>query len=142
MTGRCLCGGVRFDVTPPLGRAGYCHCTRCQRRTGSGASAQVRVEPGSVRIDEGAELVRSWQPEAGFAKDFCVECGAHLWSRDPATGEIFSVRMAAFEADPGVRPSYRQFVDYAAPWEPIPQDGLERFGGSAWSSGEKGTIKA
>ena len=35
--------------------------------------------------------------------------------------------MAAFDGDPGVRPSWRAFVAYAAPWEPIPDDGLERF---------------
>ena len=34
--------------------------------------------------------------------------------------------MAAFDDDPGVRPTYRQFVDYAAEWEPIPEDGLAR----------------
>jgi hypothetical protein len=38
-----------------------------------------------------------------------------------------SVRMAAFDVDPGIRPSYRQYVAYAAPWEPIPDDGLERY---------------
>jgi hypothetical protein len=27
---------------------------------------------------------------------------------------------------PGVRPTARQFVAYAAPWEPIPDDGLAR----------------
>ncbi len=35
--------------------------------------------------------------------------------------------MAAFDSDPGVRPTYRQYVAYAAVWEPIPDDGLERF---------------
>ena len=50
LAARCLCGEVRFTVAPPLGLASYCHCTRCQRRTGSGASAQVRVEPGAVVI--------------------------------------------------------------------------------------------
>jgi len=131
---------VRFEVSPPLGRAGYCHCTRCQRRTGSGASAQVRVEPGTVRVVAGEELVRGWQPAGGFAKEFCAGCGSHLWSRDPDSGEVFSVRMSAFESDPGVRPSFRQFVDDAAPWEPVPDDGLERFGGSAWSSAAPGTM--
>ena len=131
---------MQFEVMPPLGRAGYCHCTRCQRRTGSAASAQVRVEGGSVQVLAGAELVRGWRPERGFAKEFCGECGAHLWSRDPESGEIFSVRLGAFEGDPGVRPSFRQFVDDAAPWEPVPDDGLERFGASAWSSGGTGTM--
>jgi hypothetical protein len=35
--------------------------------------------------------------------------------------------MAAIDGDPGVRPMARQFVAYAAPWEPIPDDGLPRF---------------
>jgi hypothetical protein len=131
---------VRFEVAPPLGRAGYCHCTRCRRRTGTAASAQVRVAAGAVRVTAGEELVRSWRPADGFAKDFCVTCGSHLWSRDPGSGEVFSVRMGAFDNDPGVRPSYRQFVDDAAPWEPIPEDGLERYGGSAWSSALPGTM--
>jgi hypothetical protein len=37
------------------------------------------------------------------------------------------VRFGAFDGDPGIRPGSRQFVDYAAPWEPIPDDGLPRF---------------
>ena len=131
---------MRFEVAPPLGRAGYCHCTRCQRRTGTAASAQVRVAAGAVRVLAGEELVRAWQPPRGFAKEFCASCGAHLWSRDPSSREVFSVRMGAFDADPGVRPSFRQFVDYAAAWEPVPDDGLERFGESAWSSAAPGTM--
>ena len=50
ITGACLCGGVRFEVTEPFASAGYCHCTRCQRRTGTAASASARVVPGSLRI--------------------------------------------------------------------------------------------
>jgi hypothetical protein len=38
-----------------------------------------------------------------------------------------SVRMSAFDGDPGVPLTWRAFVAYAAPWEPIPDDGLERF---------------
>ena len=40
---------------------------------------------------------------------------------------MISIRLGTFDTDPGIRPSYRQFVTYAAPWEPIPDDGLERF---------------
>ena len=140
LAGSCLCGGVRFEVAGPLGRAGYCHCTRCQRRTGTAASAQVRVDPGAVRVVAGEGLVRGWHPPRGFAKEFCATCGSHLWSRDPSSGEVFSVRMGAFDTDPGVRPSFRQFVGNAAAWEPVPDDGLERFDGSAWSSAAPGTM--
>ena len=126
LTGGCLCGGVRFELTEPPAAASYCHCTRCQRRTGTAASAQVRIVPGSLRVLEGDALVRSYQPPDGFAKSFCSVCGSALWSVDPE-GNVSGVRLGAFDGDPGIRPSYRQYVAYAAVWEPLPDDGLERF---------------
>ena len=127
LTGGCLCGAVRFEVTEPLVSAGYCHCTRCQRRTGTAASAQARIAPGSLRILSGDELIRAYEPPNGFAKHFCSACGSALWSRGRDDPEIVSVRLGAFDGDPGIRPSARSFVAYAAPWEPIPDDGLPRY---------------
>jgi hypothetical protein len=128
LTGRCLCGGVRFELSEPPRGAGYCHCTRCQRRTGTGASASARIDRRTFKITEGDELVRTWRAaEGGWEKGFCTNCGAHLFSRNPDDRTEMGVRMAAFDGDPGVRPADRQFVAYAAVWEPIPDDGLPRF---------------
>jgi len=127
LTGGCLCGGVRFEVLEPLVSAGYCHCTRCQRRTGTAASISARVTPGSLRVLSGEELIRSYVPDQGFAKVFCSACGSALWSRHPQDSAFISVRLGAFDDDPGIRPEYRQFVAYAAPWEDIPDDGLPRY---------------
>jgi hypothetical protein len=126
LTGGCLCGGVRFRVDAPLVVATYCHCTRCQRRTGTAASAQARIQPGSLTVTQGEELIRSHAPPDGFPKLFCGACGSALWSQSPDDPEIISVRLGAFDGDPGIRPSLRQYVAYAAPWEPIPDDGLPR----------------
>jgi hypothetical protein len=127
LTGGCVCGKVRFEVTEePLG-AGYCHCTRCQRRTGTAGSPQAQVVPGSLRVTQGAEAIRAYAPPDGFEKLFCAECGSALWSRHPEDRDRLSVRLGAFDEDPGVRPAYRQFVAYAAPWEPLPDDGLPRY---------------
>jgi hypothetical protein len=127
LRGGCLCGGVRFEVTEPLVSSSYCHCTRCQRRTGTGASPQARVAPGSLVITQGEELVRAYEPDDGWAKLFCSNCGSSLFSRNPDDPSVMSVRLGAFDGDPGIRPEWRQYVAYAAPWEPIPEDGLERF---------------
>jgi hypothetical protein len=127
LTGGCLCSGVRFEVTAPPLDAGYCHCTRCQRRTGTAAANSARLEPGSFRIVSGEELVRVYRPEDGFEKGFCSVCGSALFSRDRDDHRHVRARLGAFDSDPRVRPSYRQFVAYAAPWEPIPEDGLPRF---------------
>jgi len=83
--------------------------------------------PGSLRVLSGEELIQAYEPPEGSAKLFCSRCGGALWSRPRDNPEALFVRLGAFDADPGIRPSYRQFVAYAAPWEPIPDDGLERF---------------
>lgn len=127
LTGGCGCGAVRFEVTEPLISARYCHCTRCQRRTGTAASASAAVVPGSFRITSGQDRIKAWKPEGGGEKWFCGDCGSALFTRDPDDPERVGVRMGAFDEDPGVRPSARQFVAYAASWEPIPDDGLPRY---------------
>jgi hypothetical protein len=128
VTGGCLCGRVRFELSEPAAEAGYCHCTRCQRRTGGASSAQARIDGNTFRLVQGDDLVKAWRPpDGGFEKCFCVDCGAQLFSRNPHDPAQMSIRMAAFDGDPGVRPSWRAFVAYAADWEPIPDDGLERF---------------
>jgi hypothetical protein len=127
LTGGCMCGGVRFEVNEPLVSSGYCHCTRCQRRTGTAASVSGRIAPGSLRVTAGEELLHSYDPPDGFSKIFCSACGSALWSRNPQDPKVISVRLGAFDRDPGIRPSYRQYVAYAAPWEPIPDDGLPQF---------------
>lgn len=127
-TGGCLCGGVRFELTEAPQSASYCHCTRCQRRTGTAASAQAQIDGRTLRLLQGAELVKAWRhPDGGFEKSFCHDCGAHLFSRNPDDPRRMSVRMGAFDDDPGVRPSWRAFVAYAASWERVPDDGLQRF---------------
>ena len=128
-TGGCLCGGIRFELTEPAhaDAAGYCHCTRCQRRTGTAASPQARIDGRTFRLLQGEQLLQAYRPEGGFEKCFCRTCGSHLFSRNPDNPAEMSIRLGAFDGDPGVRPSWRTYVSYAAPWEPIPDDGTERF---------------
>jgi hypothetical protein len=128
LTGGCGCGAVRFEVTEPLLSASYCHCTRCRRRTGTAASVNARARPGSVRIVAGEAGIGVWAPDGGFEKLFCGACGSALFSRDPDDPTVMGVRLGAFDRDPGVRPQWRQYVAYAVPWEPIPDDGLPRYG--------------
>jgi hypothetical protein len=127
LTGGCLCGGVRFEAVAAPVAALYCHCTRCQRRSGTAASANARFEPGAIRLVAGEELLRAYEPPDGFVKIFCSACGSALFSRAPGTIELTGVRLGAFDRDPGIRPQYRQYVDYAVPWEPLPDDGLPRY---------------
>ena len=127
LTGRCGCGAVSFALSEPLVGAAYCHCTRCQRRSGTAFQASALAARGSFRVVEGEEHVGTWAPEGGFEKSFCLECGSALFGRKPDDPETVVVRLGAIDGDPGVRPQAHQYVAYAAPWSQIPDDGLPRF---------------
>jgi hypothetical protein len=126
LTGGCNCGAVRFEVTEAPRMASYCHCKVCQRRTGSAVAANAHPVPGSFRIVAGTDRLRSWTSAAGGEKFFCGDCGSPIYANNPNHPDSIGIRMGTFDDDPGLRPSARQFVAYAAPWEPIPDDGLPR----------------
>lgn len=128
--GRCACGAVRFTVSAPFESARYCHCHRCQRRTGTSSAANARLALSAFEIHQGEERLRYWQPEDGQAKWYCADCGGQVFSR-PAAADYVFVRLGAIDGDPGIRPQYRQWVSSAVPWETIPDDGLPCYEGAA-----------
>jgi hypothetical protein len=129
LQGGCLCGAVRFEITMPFVSSGYCHCTYCQRRTGTGSSANARVPQAGFRLLSGEQQLTAFQPPGGKPKLFCVSCGSALFSGEPLSDELVAVRLGALDRDPRIRPSFRQYVASAASWEQIPDDGLERHDG-------------
>jgi hypothetical protein len=70
LTGSCGCGAVRFEITEPLVGAAYCHCTRCQKRTGTAVQASALLTPGSLSVSAGEDRLRDWTPPGGLAKTF------------------------------------------------------------------------
>jgi hypothetical protein len=128
VAGSCACGAVRFAVTAEFVSAGYCHCTRCQRRSGTLWTLNGMVPADGVQVLSGAEELRTWQPpDEGLPKTFCATCGGHLWSGRPGGEGIVGVRFGALHGDPGIAPSWHQWVESAPDWEPLPDDGLPRF---------------
>jgi hypothetical protein len=128
LTGGCMCGAVRFEIARPLLGAVYCHCTRCQRRTGTAFSTTALAEPGSFALTQGADVVRTWDPgDGGWVKAFCSVCGGAVYTANPENPDLVAVRMGAIDGDPRIRPAAHQFTAYAAVWHPLPDDGLPRF---------------
>jgi hypothetical protein len=127
LEGRCLCGEVRFQVTAPFQSAGYCHCKRCQRRSGTTSTLNATVVAEGFEILQGEELIATWRPIDGRPKSFCRKCGGHLFSGEPESDPTVGVRLGALEGDPEIRPRWHQWVSSAPSWDPIPEDGLPRY---------------
>src|SRR5205809_690464 len=62
----------------------------------------------------------------GAVKAFCINCGSSLFGGDWPDGLQVSIRMGAFDDDPGIRPQFHTFVDDRAPWDTI-TDNLPQY---------------
>ncbi len=125
--GGCLCGAVRFEVTPPFRRANHCHCSLCRRHSGSTGLVQARVARERFRLLSGAKLIRVYRPADGTAvKAFCSVCGSSLFGNQWPDGEEISVRLGALDDDTAVGLDYHSWVGSKARWDQLPEDGLPR----------------
>jgi hypothetical protein len=92
---------------------------------------QARVWKERFRLLQGEELIRVYGRGQGAVKAFCSVCGSSLFGGSWPEGPQVSIRMGAFDDDPGIRPLFHTFVDSKAPWDEI-TDGLPQYPG-AWS---------
>ena len=132
LQGSCLCGGVRFEITAPFVWASHCHCSRCRKHSGAFGLTQGRVLREGFRLIQGEELITVYRPPGeGRVKAFCKVCGSSLFGNEWPEGDQIGVRLGSLDGDPGIRPSFHTFVESRAPWDGLPDDGLERFPESA-----------
>ncbi len=115
-SGRCLCGGVRFEIEGPLGPFAYCHCTSCRRASGTAFAANTPVEAARVRWTSGRELLREYESSPGKFRSFCGGCGSPVHARLGAAPEWLSLRLGLIDADPGHRARAHFNVGEKAPW--------------------------
>jgi hypothetical protein len=118
---------VRFEVTEPFERITACHCTTCKKISGGVGTTSGVVATSAIRLLEGRDLVRTYQPEEGTAKTFCSVCGSNLFGGGWPDSETTSVRLTTLDEPFDRKPEARTFVRSVAPWETLPDDGAQRF---------------
>jgi hypothetical protein len=130
ITGACLCGAVRFEVTGPLDRVAHCHCTICQRAHGAAFVTWAALPNERVRVTAGdTHLVHFRSSEIG-TRSFCPTCGSSMFcTLDTHPGTI-DVALGCLAPDHGAVPRAHLFWDDRAHWVEF-DDRLPRLGGKS-----------
>jgi len=124
--GKCLCEGVRFEISGRLGPLGYCHCSQCRRASGSAFGANADARRDEFKWLGGEELVREYESSPDTIRAFCSRCGSPLYKRSNAKPDVIRIRLGSLEEDPGVRARVHVYVADKAPWYEI-TDSLPQF---------------
>ena len=126
--GRCFCGAVRFEVTPPTLFCAHCHCSMCRRLHGAAYVTWFGVPYTGFRVLAGvADLVRYRSSDHG-TRSFCRHCGSTLFCESTNHPDWIDVVLASMERPIDRSPETHFFVDDRADWSHF-DDGLPRFGG-------------
>ena len=128
LTGRCLCGDVRFRVDGVPGPAGACHCDACQRWSGTYWSS-VNVAQGDLVLENGEESL-AWYPSSAHAeRGFCLLCGSSLfWRLSAEDGERVAVALGALDGSAEIRPAAHIFTAEAKGSYAVPNDAPHHAG--------------
>ena len=129
-TGGCLCGALRYEITRTANAVYTCHCTACQRLTGSAFALTLLVEEDAFRL-EGTEP-RPFRRVADSGRTLtrwtCAECGTWICSgpqpgsaRPP--GALRKVRASTLGDTSWLRPTLHFSTRSAQPWVVLPPGG-------------------
>jgi hypothetical protein len=116
-----MCHAVRYEVIAIPLALYTCHCTLCQRRTGSAFSLNMPVATETFRLTQGQPKTwRSRTPSgARISSCFCETCGTRLYSERDGVRIVF-VRAGTLDDTSWLFPVAHHFMGNAQPWEGTP----------------------
>jgi hypothetical protein len=119
ITGQCHCGHIEFEADADPSRVGICHCTDCQRLTGSPFRVTLSVERSSLRLGDNKPNVYRKIAENGLPRNqhFCGECGSPLFtSGEGDDAKIWGVRWGSINERDALVPKGQIWTRSAVGW--------------------------
>ena len=118
-TGRCNCGGVRFEVSEERDTVLFCHCSICRRFSGHYWAA-TRAPLASVTFLSDETL--TWFASSDRAeRGFCARCGCALFFR-PIGGDHLGIAAGGLDAPTGLGRLKHIFTADAGDYYDVPAD--------------------
>ena len=124
--GRCLCGLIKFSITPPTLFFAHCHCHYCREAHGAAFVSWVGVAEERFRFLAGSREPRWYQSSQQSRRGFCADCGTTLFFASTlCPGEIHVTRTSIQEPIDR-EPQCHVFYDQHAEWIEV-GDQLPRY---------------
>jgi|TARA_B100001105_G_C22102624_1_gene319796 hypothetical protein len=101
-SGKCLCGELSFTYDSEPGLFLICHCTDCQRATGSPVASIIAIPDKDFYL-EGEP--GSYTCETKVTRSFCKSCGSQVFSRAESAPGIVLIKTGSLDEQPKITPN-------------------------------------
>jgi hypothetical protein len=125
--GGCLCGKVRYSADAKPAFVGICHCTDCQKESGTAFNVVVAIPQPALSI-HGELNTFSARGDSGkeVQRRFCPECGSTITSEPEALPGVSIVRVGTLDDTSWIKPAMEIYCDSAQSWVQLTGD-RQRF---------------
>lgn len=115
--GSCLCTAVTFSVTDNFTHFFICHCTHCQKNTGSAFAANLFIHKNAVTWLSGEDKVCHYQlPSTRHVRSFCATCGSAV-PNTQSDDNMALIPAGSLNSAPTRQPDAHIFTSSACLWE-------------------------
>ena len=121
--GKCTCGFVRYRMASRPLFVNCCHCTWCQRETGSAFAINAMIEADRVEVIAGEPVRIDTRSNSGKGQKItrCPKCHVALWSNYAGAGDaVRFVRVGTLEEPGRMPPDIHIFTSTKQPWVVLP----------------------
>jgi len=127
MTGGCDCGYVRYEVKQKPIYVHCCHCSWCQRETGTAFALNALVETSEVSQLSHAPQNIDTPSASGRGQKIarCPKCQVALWSHYSGIGELLSfIKVGTLDEVDQMPPDIHIFTSTKQAWLELPAGAL------------------
>jgi len=123
--GACTCGDIEYRLTSAPLFVHCCHCTWCQRESGSAFALNALIETDRLQRLHGEPIMVNTPSNSGKGQQVarCPRCHVALWSHYAGAGEAFAfVRVGTLRQPDRLPPDIHIFTSTRLPWVSLPAD--------------------
>ena len=120
--GGCQCGSIRYRINgEPLALA-VCHCTECQRQSGSafGMSLIVRRDIFELVSGELKDFSRSSDSGRAVRCAFCPSCGTRIYHEPSYVTGVLNVKAGTLDDTSALQPTLHAWTSSKQGWVAVP----------------------
>ncbi len=126
LCGGCQCGELRYEIRAEPLSVYVCHCTECQRQSGSAFGMSVIVPRPAMVFTSGApkRWARTTERGTTIEGESCATCGVRVVHHPSANDTISVLKPGTLDDTRWLVPVGHIWTGSAQPWVSIPKDGV------------------
>ncbi|WP_392552824.1 GFA family protein [Orbus wheelerorum] len=126
LTGSCLCGVIRYQITMDnhIDAVVFCHCKRCRKWSGSAFNSAIVIKANDLTFLTGQNKLKTFSIN-GVNRHFCHECGSNIFTSRDNNKESYRLRIGTLDMPIYPKQKIHIYTQDKANWDIICDGGTE-----------------